>query len=90
METKYRGTTKLTYELLHQILQLPDGVRIRAIGQNPDRDVAKIVFESKEEIKGVTFPTSPGSHPRYIEPLLINYTRDDERCIKVDWTSQGL
>lgn len=59
-----KGHVVLTAELLHKILELPEGVLISGMHYESDRDLVRINFHSHKPVAGLTWETEEGSESR--------------------------
>lgn len=55
-----RGKLRVTEQLLHELLQLPEGIVITDSKYDSDRDVISFYLRSAEPIEGLTYELGEG------------------------------
>lgn len=76
MTKKYRGQIIMTFEALKQILDLPEDINIRFVGQTNDdsiRECFRVVIDSNEPTN-YTYETYEGAMPLPIKNMTSEYT----------------
>jgi len=59
-----KGHVVITTELMHKLLELPEGVLISGINYESNRDLVRINLHSHEPVEGITWETHEGSETR--------------------------
>ena len=60
MKKKYGVVYRFSNEMLHELLGLPEGTKLKTVWTDPERDVSSIKLTSDELIEGVTFEVPEG------------------------------
>lgn len=59
-----KGHVVITSELLHKLLELPEGVLLSGINYESNRDLIRINFHSHKPVEGLTWETEEGQESR--------------------------
>jgi hypothetical protein len=57
---KYRGKIRMTAELLHRALGLPEEVEIINVAFDNNREIVNVIVRSDEEVENLTYHTGEG------------------------------